>query len=78
LQSHSWITFALAIAGWVGTGGVVYGLLRGKVDSLSHRVERLEESRIDLLPRSEYNARHEDLKERLERIEHKLDEKLNR
>jgi hypothetical protein len=56
----------------------VYGLLRGKVDSLSHRVERLEESRIDLLPRSEYNARHEDLKERLERIEHKLDEKLNR
>jgi hypothetical protein len=68
---------AVVIITWLVTGGVTYGLMRGKLDSIGDRITKMEarsERDVSLyVTRTEYESRHQDIREQLARIESKLD-----
>jgi hypothetical protein len=66
-----WLTVALLILSWIVTTAVQWGAFNARISA----VEEASKQKVD---RNEYEAGQRDLRERLDRIESKLDRNLSR
>jgi Flp pilus assembly protein TadB len=62
---------------WVLAAGVTYGVMRTKLEAHDQRIATLEAAEIrraeQFVTRTEYESRHRDIQQQLQRIESKLD-----
>lgn len=68
-----WWLIAVMVVTWALSAGVNYGIISARLDALNQRLDSLENSRPTYVSRAEYNGNRQDLANRLDRIERKID-----
>jgi hypothetical protein len=63
----------IVILTWAVSAGVTYGVLSTRIDWLAQRMDSLERQSAQTIQRPEYDTAKQDLDNRLDRIERKID-----
>jgi hypothetical protein len=69
----SWVMVGIVLITWVVAASVQWGLASGHAQDTDRRVGVLESEMERKIDRAEYDARQNDIIERLTRIENKID-----
>jgi predicted nuclease with TOPRIM domain len=68
-----WKMAAVTIATIIGQGAIQYGVVTTKMSDLERRMERVEQKIDDrMLPREEFEKRHEDLRKLFEELRERV------
>lgn len=74
-RRFDWRTLGAMLVMLVGQAAVEYGIMSTQISELGRRVERIEQKLDDrMLPRDEFEKRHQDLEKRFEELREQVQE----
>lgn len=70
---QSWLTVVIVLVTWAISAGVNYGIVSARIEAMDRRIAALEQNSDRFINRREYIGNREDMAQRLDRIERKID-----